>query len=206
MGKKLTQKEYEQRVFEAVGDKYSVVSEYMGKVKPITLHCNIHNIDFSATAECFMRGPKDVRTSCPLCSEDNLNKNKVKVSCAYCGKEFLRAPSKLTKSKSGLYFCCREHKDLAQRIESGSQFSPMRPDHFDNGKADYRKSAFRHYEHKCAVCGYEEDERILQVHHRDENRENNSLDNLVILCPNCHWKITLHLYTLSMDNQLEECI
>ena len=26
----------------------------------------------------------------------------------------------------------------------------------------------------------------LQLHHNDGNRNNNSLDNLKVLCPNCH--------------------
>lgn len=59
----------------------------------------------------------------------------------------------------------------------------------------YRRNAFIAYEHKCAACGYNEDERILEVHHIDENRTNNKIDNLVILCPNCHKKLTLHLLT-----------
>jgi len=25
-----------------------------------------------------------------------------------------------------------------------------------------------------------------EIHHRDRNRENNKMDNLVLLCPNCH--------------------
>ena len=44
MPKKLTQEEFKQRVYECVGDKYSVVSEYKGKTKPIDLKCNTHNI------------------------------------------------------------------------------------------------------------------------------------------------------------------
>lgn len=204
MAKKLTQEEFKQRVFEAVGDKYSVVSEYQGKFKPVTFHCNIHNIDFTLSAECFMRGPRDVRGSCPQCTQDRLNQDKVKVVCAYCGKEFFRAPSKLENSKSGQYFCCREHKDLAQRVDSGEKFSIIRPEHYGNGERNYREKAFKKYPHKCVICGYKEDERILQVHHRDSNRNNNDIDNLVILCPNCHWKITLGLYELTNDNQLIE--
>ncbi len=205
MGRKLTQEEYEQRVFDAVGDKYSVVSEYKGKTKPIQLHCNIHNINFEATAECFMRGPNDVRTKCPQCYQEFLDKNKVELVCAYCGKKFKRGVSELNKSKSGLYFCCREHKDLAQRIDSGENFISMRPDHYDklgSNSHEYRAKAFREFPHKCAVCGYDEDERILQVHHKDSNRQNNSSENLVILCPNCHWKITLGLYKLTDDFKL----
>lgn len=204
MGRKLTQEEFKQRVFEAVGDKYSVISEYQGKNKTVKFHCNIHDIDFNATAECFMRGPNDVRTSCPQCHQDYLNKDKVLLTCAYCGKEFLRAKSNLDKSRSGQYFCCREHKDLAQRVDSGEKFAMIRPEHYGTASYNYRDKAFKAYPHKCAVCGYDEDERILQVHHRDSNRDNNSLDNLTILCPNCHWKITLNLYNLTNDNQLIE--
>lgn len=73
MPRKLTQEEFEQRVYECVGDKYSVVSEYNGKSKPIDLKCNIHNIIFQVSAECFMRGPKEIRCSCPKCSEEKKN-------------------------------------------------------------------------------------------------------------------------------------
>lgn len=38
---------------------------------------------------------------------------------------------------------------------------------------------------KCERCGYDKIQ-ILQVHHKDKNRENNSLDNLELICPNCH--------------------
>ncbi|MBI1863746.1 HNH endonuclease [Candidatus Woesebacteria bacterium] len=40
----------------------------------------------------------------------------------------------------------------------------------------------------CVVCGLE-DERILNVHHIDRNRQNNKLSNLVWVCMNCHYLI-----------------
>jgi 5-methylcytosine-specific restriction endonuclease McrA len=40
---------------------------------------------------------------------------------------------------------------------------------------------------KCERCGYNKLE-ILQVHHKDRNRENSNLDNLELLCPNCHFE------------------
>ena len=43
--------------------------------------------------------------------------------------------------------------------------------------------------HKCENCGCSKwcDELIpLQVHHIDGDRSNNSLENLKLLCPNCH--------------------
>lgn len=39
---------------------------------------------------------------------------------------------------------------------------------------------------KCADCGYKKYPKVLQVHHIDENRKNNSIENLVVLCPTCH--------------------
>ena len=45
---------------------------------------------------------------------------------------------------------------------------------------------------KCEKCGYKENLDILEVHHIDENRINNSFENLLILCPNCHR--LLHLF------------
>lgn len=44
-------------------------------------------------------------------------------------------------------------------------------------------------EHKCEICGLDKwlGEKIpLELHHIDGNRFNNNLDNLHILCPNCH--------------------
>lgn len=153
MAKKLTQEEFIKRVQNCVGDKYSVISEYQGKSKPITLKCNIHNKEFVSNAECFMRGSKDIRSSCPICSEENKNKrfekNRVEVVCAYCGKSFIRSKSHLENSKSGLYFCCREHKDLAQRIESN--ITEIWPEHYQSINnptiSTYRKKALMYYPH-----------------------------------------------------------
>jgi hypothetical protein len=44
-------------------------------------------------------------------------------------------------------------------------------------------------EEKCEICGLQEwlGEKIpLELHHKDGNHFNNKLENLEILCPNCH--------------------
>lgn len=44
-------------------------------------------------------------------------------------------------------------------------------------------------ENKCACCGISEwngKPIVLQLHHIDGNHNNNNLENLQILCPNCH--------------------
>lgn len=44
-------------------------------------------------------------------------------------------------------------------------------------------------ENKCECCGISEWQGkplAIQLHHIDGNRRNNSLQNLIMLCPNCH--------------------
>ncbi len=50
---------------------------------------------------------------------------------------------------------------------------------------------FEKYYNKCAMCGWNKANPyskniMLEVDHVDGNSENNSEDNLVLLCPNCH--------------------
>ena len=42
---------------------------------------------------------------------------------------------------------------------------------------------------KCECCGWDKYIGALHVHHLDRNRKNNDLENISILCPNCHWLI-----------------
>jgi len=51
--------------------------------------------------------------------------------------------------------------------------------------AKYRKIAFDTYPPICAYCGFGI-KGILQVSHLSHNRQDNSPENLVILCPTCH--------------------
>lgn len=56
-------------------------------------------------------------------------------------------------------------------------------------KLRLRLIADGYFEEKCNRCGNTKwlGEKIpLELHHRDGNKENNSLENLELLCPNCH--------------------
>lgn len=51
-------------------------------------------------------------------------------------------------------------------------------------------------DHLCQFCGSHETS-IFEIHHIDEDKTNNSLDNLIAVCPDCHSKITKGIYSMS---------
>ncbi len=58
---------------------------------------------------------------------------------------------------------------------------------------NYRKAALQHYTrqiegvhlHVCVMCGFGI-KAILEVAHLSQDRSDNAIDNLAVLCPNCH--------------------
>jgi Zn finger protein HypA/HybF involved in hydrogenase expression len=108
------------------------------------------------------------------------------VKCANCGKDFYKNESNKRGSRHSIYFCCRKCKDDAQRIGG---IKEIQPPHYGTATSNYRDIAFNNKESKCESCGYDKIVEVLQVHHLDRDRNNNSQDNLQILCPTCHMEI-----------------
>ena len=192
MGKKLTQEEVEKRIAEYFEQDVTLISKYISKRDKVELKCNDCGYVWSTTASSVLYVGKFAYThQCPSCGLHKLQKQIVK--CSFCGKEIERLPSEIAKNKSGHFYCSREcgnrHKNQLRK-ESGE---------WDNGLSNYRLRAMEFYEHKCICCGWDEDERILEVHHIDENRNNSHISNLCLLCPTCHRKITLGYYKLNLE-------
>lgn len=62
-------------------------------------------------------------------------------------------------------------------------------ENYYKGKSKIRKShikARETYQNTCYDCGFNDFPEILQVHHIDRNTNHNKIENLVLLCPNCH--------------------
>lgn len=114
--------------------------------------------------------------------------------CSNCGKEVKVQAARLKNSIHGNIFCSKSC--AASFNNSNYRCGEKNPNHKGTYRGSYRLAAFANQEHKCAICGWDKDERVLQVHHIDEDRSNNDLTNLIILCPTCHCFLTLHLYTL----------
>ena len=104
--------------------------------------------------------------------------------CLNCGKEI---PS---KNKYCSLACQQEyqHKQWVERWKEGKETGLK-------GEYSISKHLKRYllekYNYKCSKCGWGEENPYthlipLEVEHIDGNYQNNSEENLTILCPNCH--------------------
>ena len=104
------------------------------------------------------------------------------VQCNECGKKVYRAPRMLERSKSEKYFCDKR----CQTLWRNKMYTGEKHANYKHGKASYRSLLARAGVKKyCRLCK-SKDERVLAVHHIDENRRNNVIENLMYLCHNCH--------------------
>jgi hypothetical protein len=99
------------------------------------------------------------------------------LTCSYCFKEFKDdrplvpgLPDIVVPDILPRRYCSRQCKDLNHR----------------NDCHDARTLAFRNFPHKCNRCNWDTEPAVLEVHHKDRNRENNELSNLELLCPTDH--------------------
>ena len=105
------------------------------------------------------------------------------IRCAVCDKDVYRPVKALAASDSGKYFCGKSCQTVwRNKLYTG-------PDHsqWKGGERVYKEILIRSgIEQICRRCKIN-DARVLAVHHLDRNRKNNSLDNLIWLCHNCHF-------------------
>lgn len=80
--------------------------------------------------------------------------------------------------------------------------------HSDKSRQHYHRKSnnidlktYRKVTKECAICSFD---KIVDVHHIDSNKENNSLKNLVGLCPNHHRMINNSKFRQEIFKELEE--
>ena len=103
-------------------------------------------------------------------------KEHVKI-CKKCSKEFIFVGRIKTKQYERAKYCsksCANHRGVGLEWEKT---------HKSRNLLDYRKICFTEWEEKCVICGFD---KIISVHHLDENHKNNDVKNLIPLCPNHH--------------------
>lgn len=117
---------------------------------------------------------------------NNKARKQIKL-CVSCGKPLKR---------NGAKFCSNACQFDKQYIDFVSDWKSGKNDGTTSSDMKVlsgyiRRYLFEKYESKCSICGWSEVNpytgRIpLEVHHIDGDADNNSEDNLSLVCPNCH--------------------
>lgn len=92
--------------------------------------------------------------------------------CAFCAGLF--------SGRDGQRFCSRSC--AARGVAEARRFLNDSPGVAAAGRRIIRSERGA----RCERCEFDAEPKILQVHHRDRDRSNNTRENLELLCPNCH--------------------
>ncbi len=98
------------------------------------------------------------------------------VPCPVCGKLILSGLNKKTCSRS-----------CANTYRAGIKYKINQPRDKVKSQQALKLRLLAERGKVCERCKYTKYE-ILQVHHKDRNRNNNELNNLELICPNCHYE------------------
>jgi len=99
-------------------------------------------------------------------------------NCLCCGKVNLTGRSKVNK------YCdnqCQQDFIYKEAISNWNVKSP--------GASRIKKYLAETFGKKCSVCGidsWNDKEITLELEHKDGNSENDSKENVCLICPNCH--------------------
>lgn len=99
---------------------------------------------------------------------------------------------------------CQTSKEVEDRFAARTKYCSIKCQHdhsykekiklwFEKGIVPYKKQIkkflIREYGEKCGTCNITEWQGkpiVFELEHKDGNSENNSLNNLQLICPNCH--------------------
>lgn len=141
--------------------------------------CEICNALFK-TKPYFVR--KGQGRFCSKVCKGQSQKKGAEIPCSVCAKPVYRNSTQTGKSKSHKFFCSKS----CQTKWRNSQYTGQNHIGWKDGKSTYRDILTRSgVSRVCFLCK-ETDRRVLVVHHIDEDRSNNRLENLSWLCHNCH--------------------
>lgn len=113
--------------------------------------------------------------------EDNRHAHLENRICPVCDKSFIVSKSNSkTKDKMTCSIQC------ANSVFKVGIYHPGYINEETYNKSHYREVAIKYYGEKCTVCGFDNPLAIV-VHHKDMCKNNNKIENLQVLCANCHY-------------------
>lgn len=153
----------------------------------------MNNTSCLTCSKDFYKKPSEkVRKEKSYCSKQcyySSLKSGVLIDCTKCGKGIYRTKGSIERSLAKNFFCssrCSVSFSNSKRI--GKKHPLWR-----NSKYNYRQKAILHYGASCSnvrcpltKAGVLLTEALYDVDHIDSNRENNSMENLQVLCVYCH--------------------
>jgi len=98
------------------------------------------------------------------------------VTCGTCNKAFKVKEREYKFPSKEVYYCSRSCSNSVGGSVKALKYHP-------DESAKYTTVAWRHHEKKCVVCG---EDKIVAVHHYNEDHNDNRPENLVPLCPTHH--------------------
>ena len=111
-----------------------------------------------------------------------LKYERIEKLCPVCGEKFITQLNSPKEKTTCSYACSNTY------FRTGI-------DHPNWKNSAYRSTCFYYHEHKCVICG---EHRIIDVHHFDNDKNNNNPENLIPMCP------THHMYIHSRYSELVE--
>lgn len=134
------------------------------------------------------------------CSLTCRHKSQIKgniYNCAICKKLIHRTPTQEKRSRSKNFFCSKN----CQTYWRNKYFIEEKHSNWQNGQRTYRNILIRSKaKQTCALCGTV-NKLVLTAHHKDHNRKNNHLENLIWLCLNCHFLVH---HSTKLDNKIQK--
>lgn len=136
-------------------------------------------ICYNCGNEIKKRGNKFCSKSCTaIFSNKNRTRNIKKEKCLNCNKEI----NKIKKYCSVECSIIHKKNIIFQKIESGDKTLNTK---------QYKHFLIKKYGNKCMRCEWDKinvttGKVPIQLEHIDGNSDNNELNNLILLCPNCH--------------------
>ena len=116
----------------------------------------------------------------------------------YSAKKKTSAKLKISKTLSGRKLP-NNHKNnikkgIIRKVKKGVESHMYKDSSWLENRVQYsslftkafRLKIYKRDKYKCAIC--KQSTQVLHCHHKDYNKYNNSLDNMITLCHSCHFK------------------
>lgn len=153
---------------------YTYINNIMMIERRVKMYlCKICEKEFNTVES--MNAHQIVHKNGPRYTKSRTKEKPIKI-CACCATEY-------SGKKTSLYCSikCQQEFQYKERIQNWHNITPH--------KKTIKRWLSETYGNQCSVCGISDWNNkpiILELEHKDGNSENNSKENLCLICPNCH--------------------